>query len=433
MNSNNIELINSTTGPASEIKSISVFEIDDKYNVRAGFDQDRVKYFVNLLKSREKLPPIKVCFYNNSWVCLDGHMELQAFKELNILYVECEIINDVPASQFLLYSAKFNLVSSKPLTQEEITKIIIDSHYGKNISIDIIKEILGVGRRYIYKILQPYRKKMLQDTIKKVLELYHDGNNFHTVDEIAAIVGYDFRTVTRWINQFENPLLEYKKLFDNLKTQSSKVFIDKELNTFLSIQLIKRNMNINDICELLKIQPRNVFIIGYTILYCYQNRECSIDDIAEHFDNNNKEQMLMIHFMSVYFLNLLVERGPLYDWLEANCELHDEKFRKLVHIEMLYRITEENNNSVDITDNVKKRGRNKTVKYGDIIGEQLDVLNPNQLAVVVDKLKLIEDEYVINKKSIDSDNAKKILEQLNRLMAMMNSIMPVLVKSINFK
>lgn len=422
---------------SQELINLSVFEIDNHYYARTQMDQERIKYFKLLIKKNEKLSPIKVCFYNNTWICLDGHMTLQAYKDSNVLYIECEIIKDIQPDYFILYSAKFNLFSSKPLSQEELTKVIYEARFVNKIPVNEICSLLGFGSSFVYNILKPYTKKYIQDTINRAIEL-HINEGLH-IDDIAKILGYNARTVYRWINNYENPLSEDKKLFESLKTNSSSIFIDKELNTFLCMQLIKKNMEIKDVCNSLNMHSRDVFIIGYLILYCYQNPECSIDDIVQYFRCKNIEQLKMIHFMRVYFLNLLVDRKLLFDWLETHCDLHDEIYRKIVHNEMLHNITIENES--DINNQMKdidgKKVKNKANKNKDnLLNEQIDqidVLNPKQLALVVDNFKKIEDEFVVNKKEIDSEKAKKILEQMNRLMTMMNSIMPLLVKSINFK
>ena len=418
----------------NEIINLSVYEINTSFHARSEIDVNRVREFINLIQSKQEFPPIKVAQHDNTWYCLDGHHELKAYQELSLPYIKCEVLENIHPLHFRLHSAKYNLKSSKPLSVDELTKLVVDSIYNKNIPADDVVDILAISKTYIYKIIRPYKRTKIESEISNVLKLHSEGNNASVISEKTGI---PLKRVIKWINHHLDPLSEDKELFATLKNKSENIYKEKELDTFLTIQAIKRDDDLVKIANDITANKKAIVTIAYMILYCYQNEDKSCDEFMNYFHTSNKDQILMIQFMQQSLDKTLPPRDFVFEWIKRNDTFHDEHFRKIYHEEMLFRIKYDNEQTnIQGSQEIKPqtRGRKKegpAIEYFN--DESVDFFDPKQLAKVVDKFKVIEDEVVVNKKPFDSKKAQKILEQINRLMIMINTIIPELSKQINFK
>jgi len=140
---------------------------------RFNTDIERIRLFAELLDCDTRFPPIKVVRENGFFVLLDGQRRLEAHRQAVKEKIPCEVWK-IKKEHRRLAAARFNHMSSKPLTARELQKTIrdaweIDEIQGAN----EIATHLNCSVRYVRRVLQGVKqaeKKKVQDEIIKLSE-----------------------------------------------------------------------------------------------------------------------------------------------------------------------------------------------------------------------------------------------------------------------
>jgi hypothetical protein len=177
---------------ATEIATKSIVLLPEMYP-RFKVHKDRIKYFVEHIKSGKEVPPLKVCTIDGSrddgkkYVLLDGCHRLEALRSLGHNHVRADFF-DSPREHWLLLSARFNAESALPLTRGELKHAIIVSYLNGIQDTHKIAEVIGGActLRYINKILKPLRQPARR---KRKLQVLRFRNQGLTQQEIAKKVG----------------------------------------------------------------------------------------------------------------------------------------------------------------------------------------------------------------------------------------------------
>jgi len=167
---------------------------DQGIYTRFNTDTERVDLFSELLDCGANLGPVKVVRNDGFYVLLDGNHRLEAFRLKGRKKISGHIMQ-VEKRHWRLAAARFNNVSSKPLTRKELQKTIRDAW-----EIDGIRDTheiaheLGCSERYVRGVLQPMRQAEREKLKKAVLELRKEGLSER---EIARKIGKGKTTVHR--------------------------------------------------------------------------------------------------------------------------------------------------------------------------------------------------------------------------------------------
>ncbi|MBW2569224.1 MAG: ParB N-terminal domain-containing protein [Deltaproteobacteria bacterium] len=131
-------------------------------------DPDRIRLFAEQIECGAHFPPIKVVQHDGFCVLLDGCHRLEAYKQLEKPKIPVEVWK-IEQKHWRLAAARFNNISSKPLSRQELQKTICDAW-----EIDGLRDIheiaheLNCSERYVRKILKPDRdaeKEKLKEEI----------------------------------------------------------------------------------------------------------------------------------------------------------------------------------------------------------------------------------------------------------------------------
>jgi hypothetical protein len=159
---------------------------------RFNTDTERVNLFCELLDCGTNLGPVKVVRQDGLYVLLDGNHRLEAFRLKGRMKISAYIVQ-VEKRHWRLAAARFNNVSSKPLTRKELQKTIRNAW-----EIDEIRDTheiaheLGCSERYVRGVLQEFREADKERLINGVLELNKEGLSER---EIAEKIGIPKSTV----------------------------------------------------------------------------------------------------------------------------------------------------------------------------------------------------------------------------------------------
>ena len=193
---------------ATEIRTKSIVLLSEFYP-RFKIYKDRIKYFVEHIKSGKEVPPVKVCTIGESredgkkYVLLDGCHRLKALQSLGHNQVKADFF-DARREHWLLLSARFNAESALPLTRGELKHVIIVSYLNGIKDTHEIAEVIGGActLRYINKVLKPLRQPARKRRKQQILRLHEKGL---TQQEIAARVGITQPRVAQIISKGTNP------------------------------------------------------------------------------------------------------------------------------------------------------------------------------------------------------------------------------------
>ena len=161
---------------------------------RFNTDTERVNLFSELLDCGTNLGPVKLVREGGFYMLLDGNHRLEAFRLKGRKKISAHIMQ-VEKRHWRLWAARFNNVSSKPLSRKELHKTICDAWEidGIRDTLEIAHE-LGCSERYVRGVLQPLRQGEKEKLKKKVLELRKEGLSER---EIARKIGQPKTTVHR--------------------------------------------------------------------------------------------------------------------------------------------------------------------------------------------------------------------------------------------
>ena len=126
---------------------------------RLNTDTDRINLFRELMECGDvHFPPIKVVRDNGFYILLDGHHRLEAHRQLQKQKIRTEIWK-IAKQHWRLAAARFNNVSSKPLSGEELQKTICDAWEIDGIrDPQEIAQELNCSVRYVRRVLQSVRQ-----------------------------------------------------------------------------------------------------------------------------------------------------------------------------------------------------------------------------------------------------------------------------------
>ncbi|MFH1674285.1 MAG: hypothetical protein ABIF87_12780 [Pseudomonadota bacterium] len=166
---------------------------------RFNTDTDRISLFRELMECGDvHFPPIKVVRHNGFYILLDGHHRLEAHRRQGKQKIRTEIWK-IEKRHWRLAAARFNNVSSKPLTGKELQKTIRDAWEIDGIrDTQEIAQELNCSVQYVRRVLKSV-KQAEKDKIKKdIVELKKEGLSER---EIATRTGEPRTTVQRIISK----------------------------------------------------------------------------------------------------------------------------------------------------------------------------------------------------------------------------------------
>ncbi|MFV9690130.1 MAG: ParB N-terminal domain-containing protein [Desulfobacteria bacterium] len=153
---------------------------------RFNTDIERIRLFAELLDCDTRFPPIKVVRENGFFVLLDGQHRLEAHRQAGKEKIPCEVWK-IKKEHRRLAAARFNHMSSKPLTARELQKTIRDAW-----EIDEIREAneiatqLNCSVRYVRRILQGVKQTEKEQVKKKIIEMREEGLSERQIAEKVA-------------------------------------------------------------------------------------------------------------------------------------------------------------------------------------------------------------------------------------------------------
>ncbi|MEA3427653.1 MAG: ParB N-terminal domain-containing protein [Thermodesulfobacteriota bacterium] len=172
---------------------------------RFEIDFDRIRLFAEQIECDVHFPPVKVVQHNGFYVLLDGCHRLEAYKQLEKPKIPVEVWK-IDQRHWRLAAARFNNISSKPLSRQELQKTIQDAWGIDGIrDLDEIAHELNCSERYVRKILKPVRDAEKEKLKEQVVLLKEEGLSVRQIvkktDKPHSTV---HRIVTSKTNQKEN-------------------------------------------------------------------------------------------------------------------------------------------------------------------------------------------------------------------------------------
>jgi hypothetical protein len=154
---------------------------------RFNTDIERIRLFAELLDCDTRFPPIKVVRENGFFVLLDGQHRLEAHRQAGKERIPCEVWK-IKKEHRRLAAARFNHMSSKPLTAKELQKTIRDAW-----EIDEIREAneiathLNCSVRYVRRVLQSVRQREKEKVKKEIVKLSREGVSVRDIGKTLQI------------------------------------------------------------------------------------------------------------------------------------------------------------------------------------------------------------------------------------------------------
>ena len=169
---------------------------------RFSTDIDRIRLFSELIECGAHFPPIKVVQHDGFYVLLDGCHRLEAYKQLEKPKIPVELWK-IDQRHWRLAAARFNNLSSKPLSRQELQKTIRDAWEIDDLrDMNEIAHELGCSERYVRKILKPVRDTEKEKLKKEVISLREEGLSNK---EIAKKTDTPRTTIRRVISENKLP------------------------------------------------------------------------------------------------------------------------------------------------------------------------------------------------------------------------------------
>jgi transposase len=423
----------------NEITDIQIAEIKELISIRDEIDYERIYYICDLLKNNQKLDPLRVIKYDGDWVLLDGYMRLAALKKINENVAECEIIVNETINSYnslVLLAVSFNIKGTKPLTKNEIKKIIINAFRGKT-PVNLIIGLTGILRAQVYNIIRPYLRQEKDEQKKLALSLFTDGRNYI---EIADILGKNVKSITRWINSIIEPVKEDELFFEEIRSFFEKEINDTEKKSFLCYLQIKRLVTAEKISESINIDLKFVQMTGILLLYIYQNEQIPSTMIArkigEYFNIKDPEFTYQSNFLILLFdtfKQYLISREELNVWIiENKCSELGEKSDNLIKNELLGQDHEDpifNSEPQESHDKVSAKSVERSCNNSSPKLPPTDVIkNCREYA---DNISNIHEILIEQKNQFDKKQTMQIMEYLNQVITSVNLIFSELRERIN--
>lgn len=232
---------------ATEIAIKSIVLLPEIYP-RFRIHQERIKYFVEHIKSGKEIPPLKVSNFGGrrddgkKYVLLDGCHRLEALKSLGEKEVKADFF-DAPRGHWLLLSARFNAESAIPLTRGELKHVIIVSYLNGIKDTHEIARLMGgvCTLRYIQLVLKHLRQPDRRKRDRQIRLFHRQGL---TQQEIARKAGVTQSRVAQIINKrncsFTNTVYDSNKL---AASKRRKVDIIPTRDEPLDTRDIQKNQN----------------------------------------------------------------------------------------------------------------------------------------------------------------------------------------------
>ncbi|MDL1978044.1 MAG: ParB N-terminal domain-containing protein [Deltaproteobacteria bacterium] len=188
---------------------------------RFNTDIERIRLFAELLDCDTRFPPIKVVRENGFFVLLDGQHRLEAHRQAGKERIPCEVWK-IKKEHRRLAAARFNHMSSKPLTAKELQKTIRDAW-----EIDEIREAneiathLNCSVQYVRRVLQGVKQAEKEQVNHKIVEMKEEGLSERQIAEkVARSNATVHRVLQKETVSFRSTPKSGKKPTDSTKTPS---------------------------------------------------------------------------------------------------------------------------------------------------------------------------------------------------------------------
>jgi len=172
-----------------QLKEILLNKITQDQGIYPRFntDPERVSLFCELLDCGTNLGPVKLVREDGYYVLLDGNHRLEAFRLKGRKKISAHIMQ-VEKRHWRLAAARFNNVSSKPLTRKELQKTIWEAWEIDGIQdTQEIAHELGCSVQYVRRILRESRQADRKELRNEVLEFKKQGLSCREIAEKTGI------------------------------------------------------------------------------------------------------------------------------------------------------------------------------------------------------------------------------------------------------
>ncbi len=396
---------------------IQISEIDTEYVYpRESPNEERIKEFKEQMECGELFEPVKLVKHGDEYVCLDGVHRIKATEKLEKLTINSEIV-EVEKKYWLLNAAFYNYKTTAPLKRKELKNVIVKSYHAGINDNDIV-EILQCSPRWVRKLLSPYKSRDKEEQKKKAQALKEVGKS---CEEISDILGVPLRTVFRWIKKSDSENLS--DTFEDIKkTFNKRHWGDDEKNTFLCIGFINKNLSITDISKALNVSNAFVFITAFLILLKYREPENENEFNEDLLDDMGiAESRVNIAFWLFNRLpKTMPEREFLYEWMNRNNGIYTHAvINQILGFEKVYWVFVRNDKDPSRLNEEPVR------KITPLKIEKFEEEFENTISYV-EQIKMV----VEGKEDIEKEKVVKLMEQSNRLMVTLHSILKHLQKFI---
>jgi ParB-like chromosome segregation protein Spo0J len=179
-----------------KIKKIKLSEVKDSFVVRISLKRDHVDYLRNLVETGIELDPLLVSEEDNELI--DGRHRKQAYTELGITEVRCELKKFNSTSDKIIAALRANVGGSLPPTPADINhtmEILLASGESRKSIIEKMSETVGFPKKLIQNHLDNVQSHMAKARLIKAVNAV--ASNGKTVHEAAAEYGVKLETLQR--------------------------------------------------------------------------------------------------------------------------------------------------------------------------------------------------------------------------------------------
>ena len=157
--------------------------------------------------STDFLPPIKI---NQNNILIDGFHRWKAFMLAGINEIPCEVVETKSEKELKMLAYQLNSHHGLQLKTEEKKRFAQEMI--SEISAEVLAEILGVGKSFVFDWTTNQRDAIKEQRDRKIVDLYL--KSWNTQESIADIIGVAKQTISNIIDLSKNSVCgEFGQIF----------------------------------------------------------------------------------------------------------------------------------------------------------------------------------------------------------------------------